>query len=116
MLSFNPQSKSKGSLLIPTSPLDLSCNPSIYDGMDVLTSKPNRLAAQNIKINKSYLLSCTNSRATDLTAAARVFKEASPSKIPDSVKFYIAAASLPKQIAAEEVSGTRFYIISPSEP
>ena len=75
--------------------------------MDVLTSNSNRLAAQNIKINKSYLLSCTNSRATDLAAAARVFKEASPARIPNSVKFYIAA---------EEVSGTRFCIISPSEP
>ena len=80
--------------------------------MEELTSTSNRLAAQNIKINKSYLVSCTNSRATDLAAAARVFKEASPAKIPDSVKFYIAAASLPEQIAAEEVSGTCFCIIS----
>ena len=77
----------------------------------MLTSNSNRLAAQNIKIDKSYLVSCTNSRASDLAAAARVFKEASPAKIPDSVKFYIAAASLPEQVAAEEVSGTRICIL-----
>lgn len=63
-----------------------------------------RLAAQNIKIDKSYLVSCTNSRASDLAAAARVFKEAAPAKIPDSVKFYIAAASMSEQRAAEAVS------------
>ena len=31
-----------------------------------------------------------------------MFREASPAKIPDSVKFYIAAASMPEKIAAEE--------------
>ena len=61
-------------------------------------------------------MSCTNSRASDLAAAARVFKEASPAKIPDSVKFYIAAASLPEQKAAEEVSGTCLCIMFPSDP
>lgn len=62
------------------------------------------LAAQKIKINKSYLVSCTNSRASDLAAAAKVFKNATKvnggkvAKIPDSVKFYIAAASMPEQV------------------
>lgn len=66
------------------------------------------LEEQNIKIDKAYLVSCTNSRASDLAAAARVFKEAAEKndgKIPhvaDGVEFYIAAASLPEQQIAEE--------------
>ncbi|KAK2766792.1 mitochondrial Homoaconitase [Arachnomyces sp. PD_36] len=66
------------------------------------------LEAQKIKVDKAYLVSCTNSRASDLAAAAKVFKEAAEKnggKIPriaDGVKFYIAAASLPEQQAAEE--------------
>lgn len=66
------------------------------------------LEEQKIKIDKAYLVSCTNSRASDLAAAARVFKEAAEKndgKIPriaDGVAFYIAAASLPEQQAAED--------------
>ena len=60
------------------------------------------LEKQDIKIDKGYLISCTNSRASDLAAAAKVVKEASPAKIAEGVKFYIAAASLPEQKAAEE--------------
>ena len=49
----------------------------------------------------------TNSRASDLAAAAKVFKTAigddgKTVKIPESVKFYIAAASMAEQEAAEE--------------
>ena len=65
------------------------------------------LAAQNIKIDKAYLVSCTNSRASDLAAAAKVFKDAARktgevSRIAEGVSFYIAAASMPEQLAAEE--------------
>ena len=66
------------------------------------------LESQSIKINKAYLVSCTNSRASDLAAAAKVFKHAAKDndgnipKIADGVEFYIAAASLPEQKAAEE--------------
>ncbi|KAK5655327.1 hypothetical protein OQA88_5894 [Cercophora sp. LCS_1] len=66
----------------------------------------NKLEAENIPLNKAYLVSCTNSRASDIAAAARVFREASkagePAKIASGVKFYIAAASIPEQQAAEE--------------
>ncbi|KAK6373866.1 mitochondrial Homoaconitase [Exophiala oligosperma] len=68
----------------------------------------NVLEDQNIKINKAYLVSCTNSRASDLAAAAKVFKDAAENnggkvpKIAEGVKFYIAAASLPEQQLAEE--------------
>ena len=43
------------------------------------------LEAQDIKVNRAYLVSCTNSRASDLAAAAKVFKEAAKNnggKIP----------------------------------
>ena len=68
------------------------------------------LVARDIKIDKAYLVSCTNSRASDLAAAAKVLKDAAGSnggkvpKVADDVKFYIAAASAPEQAAAE-VSG-----------
>jgi Aconitase family (aconitate hydratase) len=61
-----------------------------------------------LRINKAYLVSCTNSRASDLAAAAKVFKDAAVKnngnipKIADGVKFYIAAASIPEQKIAEE--------------
>ncbi len=66
------------------------------------------LANKGIKINKGYLVSCTNSRSSDLAAAAKVFKDAvesnkgQPVRIARGVDFYIAAASLPEQQAAEE--------------
>jgi len=66
------------------------------------------LEEQNIKVDKAYLVSCTNSRRSDIAAAARVFRNAATkngeakAKIADHVKFYIAAASLQEQRAAEE--------------
>jgi homoaconitate hydratase len=60
-----------------------------------------------LKIDKAYLVSCTNLRASDLAAAAKVFKDAvketgGPVSIAEGVKLYIAAASLPEQKAAED--------------
>ena len=64
------------------------------------------LEAQAIKVDKAYLVSCTNSRASDIAAAARVFRDAAKDgvipKVADGVKFYLAAASLLEQGAAEE--------------
>jgi len=66
------------------------------------------LEAQSLKIDKAYLVSCTNSRRSDLAAAAKVFKDAAKQnggvvpKVADHVSFYISAASLPEQQAAEE--------------
>lgn len=55
------------------------------------------LEAQNIKVDRAYLVSCTNSRRSDLAAAAKVFKDAAargePAKIAPHVSFYIAAVS-----------------------
>ncbi len=64
------------------------------------------LEAQGIKINKAYLVSCTNSRASDIAAAANVFREAAKGgpipKIAPGVEFYISAASVPEQEIAEQ--------------
>ena len=81
----------------------------------------NELEAQDLKVNKAYLVSCTNSRASDLAAAAKVFKDAavvnggSAPKIAAGVKFYIAAASLPEQKIAEEAGDWQALIDAGAE-
>ncbi|KAL9040080.1 MAG: hypothetical protein Q9214_004626 [Letrouitia sp. 1 TL-2023] len=71
----------------------------------------HELAPQHIKINRAYIVSCTNSRASDLAAAAKVFKDTAkanpnaPPKIAEGVQLYIAAASAREQEAAEAVGG-----------
>ncbi|KAI9827999.1 MAG: mitochondrial Homoaconitase [Sarea resinae] len=86
-----------------------SLSPYVSGPNSVKVATPlNQLEAQDIKINKAYLVSCTNSRASDLAAAAKVFKDAAEEnggkipKVARGVNFYIAAASLPEQQAAEE--------------
>ncbi|NLT49921.1 MAG: homoaconitase [Ignavibacteria bacterium] len=59
------------------------------------------LQNQNIKINKAYLVSCVNSRFEDIKEAAEIVKG---KKIPEDVKFYIAAASNEVQKEAETSS------------
>jgi homoaconitate hydratase len=80
----------------------------------------NALEAQNIKVDKAYLVSCTNSRASDLAAAAKVFKDAAaagePAKIASGVQFYIAAASLPEQQAAEEAGDWQALLDAGAKP
>ncbi|AMD20991.1 HEL290Wp [Eremothecium sinecaudum] len=55
------------------------------------------LSRQNIRINKAYLLSCTNSRLSDLQAASRVLCPTGDLnkvlKVAPGVEFYVAAAS-----------------------
>ncbi|KAL9602852.1 MAG: hypothetical protein Q9219_001547 [cf. Caloplaca sp. 3 TL-2023] len=89
--------------------LDLATlSPYVSGPNSVKVATPlQELAAKNLKIDKAYLVSCTNSRASDLAAAAKVFKDAAqendgtiPSIAP-GVEFYIAAASAPEQAAAE---------------
>ncbi|KAG8749945.1 mitochondrial Homoaconitase [Serendipita sp. 396] len=56
------------------------------------------LTAKKIAINKAYLVSCTNSRASDLAAAAAVVRG---HKIAPNIEFYVAAASSVVQRDAE---------------
>lgn len=90
--------------------LDLSSisSPYVSGPNSVKVSTPlNELAPKKIKVDKAYILSCTNSRASDLLAAAQVFREAAEAndgKIPnvaEGVRLYIAAASTREQQIAE---------------
>ncbi len=67
------------------------------DSVQVATSL-DELAARDIKVHKAYLVSCVNSRLSDLRAAAEV---ARGRKVADGVEFYLAAASQTVQQAAE---------------
>ena len=104
--------------------LDLSTlSPYISGPNSVKVATPLKdLEAQKLKINKAYLISCTNSRASDLAAAARVFKEAAKEtggtipKIAKGVDFYIAAASMPEQLAAEEAGDWQAMLDAGAKP
>ncbi|KAI1117066.1 homoaconitase [Nemania sp. NC0429] len=82
----------------------------------------HELASQNIKIDRAYLVSCTNSRASDLAAAAKVFKDAAKAKpgtapkIADGVKMYIAAASAPEQELAEAAGDWQALLDAGAQP
>ncbi|KAI7816514.1 hypothetical protein BC939DRAFT_481948 [Gamsiella multidivaricata] len=54
---------------------------------------------KDVKINKAYLVSCVNSRASDLRQAAAVVRG---KKIADGVQFYVAAASSEVQAEVEQ--------------
>lgn len=56
------------------------------------------LESQNIAIQKAYLVSCVNSRLSDLQAAAKVMKG---KEVAAGVEFYVAAASSLVQAQAE---------------
>ncbi|WWC85790.1 homoaconitase, mitochondrial [Kwoniella dendrophila CBS 6074] len=81
--------------------LDLSTLVPYVSGpnsVKVATALP-KLVKDQIKIDKAYLVSCTNSRASDIASAASVLKD---KKIANGVEFYIAAASSKVQQDAEE--------------
>lgn len=54
---------------------------------------------KDVRINKAYLVSCVNSRVEDIAEAASIVKG---KKIPEGVKFYIAAASSEVQAESEK--------------
>ena len=84
--------------------LDLSkVTPAVSGPNSVKISKPvSQLHNEGVPINKAYIVSCTNSRASDLDAAAAVFKNAGIGKVADGVELYIAPASVSVQEEAEE--------------
>jgi homoaconitate hydratase len=106
----NPISADKGAIYAKQLTLNLSTlSPYVAGPNSVKIATPlAELQSQNIPVNRAYLVSCTNSRRSDIAAAAKVFKDAAKlnngqiPKIPEHVNFYIAAASLPEQQAAEE--------------
>lgn len=80
--------------------LDLeSLSPYVSGPNSVKVSTPlSDLAPQNLKIHKAYLVSCTNSRLSDIDAAANVIRG---HKVAEGVEFYIGAASNNVQADAE---------------
>lgn len=106
----NPLTADKGATYAKELFLDLSTlSPYVSGPNSVKIATPlAELEQQNIKIDRAYLVSCTNSRRSDIAAAAKVFKDAAASnggkipKIPEHVSFYIAAASILEQQAAQE--------------
>lgn len=81
--------------------LDLSTlSPHVSGPNSVKISTPlSELAQQSIDIHKAYLVSCVNSRASDLKAAADVIRG---KKVAPGVEFYVAAASSNVQRESEE--------------
>ncbi|KAM0451702.1 hypothetical protein ACHAO4_005657 [Trichoderma viride] len=84
-------------------------SPYISGPNSVKVSTPlHDLAPKKIKVDKGYIVSCTNSRSSDLKAAANVFQDAAKAnggsipKVADGVKLYIAAASAREQSIAED--------------
>ncbi len=71
------------------------CGPDTVKTMQSVAS----LEPQKIKIDKAYLLSCTNARVEDLGAAAKVI---TGKKVDPRVKFYVAAASDVVQAESEK--------------
>jgi homoaconitate hydratase len=80
--------------------LDLSTLvPYVSGPNSVKVASPiTKLLDPPIAINKAYLVSCTNSRASDIAAAADVLRGR---KVADGVEFYIAAASSRVQAESE---------------
>jgi homoaconitate hydratase len=68
------------------------------------------------------IVSCTNARASDFAAAAKVFKEAAKAnpgtvpKVADGVQLYIAAASASEQEAAEAAGDWQALVNSGAQP
>ncbi|KAK4046489.1 mitochondrial Homoaconitase [Microbotryomycetes sp. JL201] len=88
----NPITADDGAHYSKTLTLHLpSLSPSVSGPNSVKVATPLPvLEKEQIKINKAYLVSCTNSRASDLKRAAEVMKG---KKIAEGVEFYVAAAS-----------------------
>lgn len=101
--------------------LDLSSlSPYVAGPNSVKLATPlSQLEEQNIQIQKAYLVSCTNSRASDLAAAASVIRSApagANNKVHPDVEFYIAAASIPEQKIAERTGDWQTLIDAGARP
>lgn len=123
-LFANPLKADPGAQYAKTIYLDLSTVvPSVAGPNSVKTVAPlNELEQQNIKIQKSYILSCTSGRDMDFSEAAQVFKDAAAKndgkipKIADGVEMYIAAASSLEQQAAEEAGDWQTLLDAGAKP
>lgn len=106
----NPVVADEGAVYSKTLTLHLpTLSPSVSGPNSVKVATPlATLAKQDIKIHKAYLVSCTNSRASDLKRAAEVVRG---KKIAPGVEFYVAAASSVVQ-KESEASGDWAALVS----
>ncbi|ANB12111.1 homoaconitate hydratase LYS4 [Sugiyamaella lignohabitans] len=95
--------------------LDLSTlSPYVSGPNSVKVATPlSELSSQDIKINKAYLVSCTNSRLSDIVAAAKVIKGR---KVKEGVEFYVAAASSIVQKDAEQIGAWNDLLEAGAKP
>ncbi|KAI0742780.1 homoaconitase [Daedaleopsis nitida] len=95
--------------------LDLSTLvPHVSGPNSVKVSNPlPALESKHIPIQKAYLLSCTNARASDIAAAAVVMKGR---KVADGVDFYVAAASSEVQLDAEKRGDWETLVLAGAKP
>jgi homoaconitate hydratase len=118
----NPLTADPGATYAKSLYLNLSTlSPFVAGPNSVKVATPLKdLEAQTIKVDKAYLVSCTNSRASDIAAAAKVFRDAAKDgvipKVADGVKFYIAAASLLEQATAEEAGDWQVLLQAGAQP
>lgn len=95
--------------------LDLSTlSPHVSGPNSVKLSTPlETLTEKNIQVHKAYLVSCVNSRSSDLKAAAEVVKG---KKIKEGVEFYVAAASSVVQRESEELGDWGILMAAGAKP
>lgn len=123
-LFSSPLSADKGAEYAKEYFLDLSTlSPHVSGPNSVKVATPlDELSLQEIRVDKAYLVSCTNSRASDLAAAANVFRNAAEKnggvvpKIAKGVTFYIAAASLPEEQAARAAGDWQILLEAGANP
>jgi len=99
-LAADPPSADEGAEYATELTLDLaSVQPYVSGPNSVKVARPAaELARERVRIDKAYLLSCVNSRADDLAAAARILRGR---KVAAGVRFYVAAASSETQAESE---------------
>lgn len=119
----NPLSADPGATYAKSLYLNLSTlSPFVSGPNSVKVATPLKdLEARDIQLHKAYLVSCTNSRASDIAAGARVFREAAGPdgvipKIAPGVNFYIAAASTTEQQIAEENGDWQVLLEAGAQP
>ncbi|HUX93547.1 MAG TPA: homoaconitase [Ignavibacteriaceae bacterium] len=81
--------------------IDLSSIQPVVSGPNTVKTitSLSEIKSKEIKINKAYLVSCVNSRVSDLAEAAAVIRG---KRVAEGVKFYIAAASSEVQSESEK--------------
>lgn len=95
--------------------LDLaSVEPHVSGPHHVKVMRPvSSFAAQPLKIDKAYLVSCVNSRVEDLAEAARVVRG---KQVAAGVDFYIAAASSEVQAESEKRGDWQALVAAGAKP